>query len=136
MTSDCGEEPSLPVITPVGEDKDSAPPAIAAKADDLLEIKKSVEDAASVSGGLWLSYLFVLFCIATAAGAVTHDDFIMNKDCPVSAALTDDDKANLLKIEQDAEEKFAPPKASMEEKKTGTRPLARAPSRSGYAERP
>jgi hypothetical protein len=32
-------------------------PAIASKADDLEEIKKSVEDAASVSGGLWLSYL-------------------------------------------------------------------------------
>jgi hypothetical protein len=44
--------PGVPAETPV--------PAIAAKADDLEEIKKAVEDAASVSGGLWLSYLFVL----------------------------------------------------------------------------
>jgi hypothetical protein len=52
-------------------------PAIAAKADDLEEIKKAVEDAASVSGGLWLSYLFVLSYIAIAAGAVTHDDLLL-----------------------------------------------------------
>jgi hypothetical protein len=52
-------------------------PAIAAKADDLEEIKKSVEDAAAVSGGLWLSYLFVLSYIAIAAGAVTHEDLLL-----------------------------------------------------------
>jgi len=52
-------------------------PAIAAKADDLEEIKKAVEDAASVSGGLWLSYLFVLSYIAIAAGAVTHEDLLL-----------------------------------------------------------
>ena len=33
----------------------------------------------------------------------------MSKDCPVSASLTDDDKAKLLKIKKDAEQKFAPP---------------------------
>jgi hypothetical protein len=33
-------------------------------------------------------------------------NFIMSKDCPLAAALTEDDKANLLKIKQDAEEKF------------------------------
>jgi hypothetical protein len=49
-------------------------PPIAAKADDLEAIKKSVDDAASVGGGLWLSYLFVLFYLAVAAGAVTHPD--------------------------------------------------------------
>ena len=52
-------------------------PAIAAKADDLDEIKKAVEDAAAVSGGLWLSYLFVLSYIAIAAGAVTHEDLLL-----------------------------------------------------------
>jgi hypothetical protein len=52
-------------------------PVIAAKADDLEEIKKSVEDAASVSGGLWLSYLFVLSYIAIAAGAVTHEVLLL-----------------------------------------------------------
>jgi len=49
-------------------------PPIAAKANDLEAIKKAVDDAASVGGGLWLSYLFVLFYLAIAAGAVTHAD--------------------------------------------------------------
>jgi hypothetical protein len=48
-----------PVVIAPSEPKETSLPAIAAKADDLEEIKKSVEDAASVSGGLWLSYLFV-----------------------------------------------------------------------------
>jgi hypothetical protein len=39
-------------------------------------------------------------------------DFILSKQCPVSAALTDDDKAHLLKIKQDAEKEFPPPPAS------------------------
>jgi uncharacterized protein YjbI with pentapeptide repeats len=30
-------------------------------------------------------------------------DFIMSRDCPVSTSLTDDDRANLLRIKQDAE---------------------------------
>ncbi len=49
-------------------------PKIAEKADDLEAIKKTVDDAAAVGGGLWLSYLFVLFYLAVAAGAVTHAD--------------------------------------------------------------
>jgi uncharacterized protein YjbI with pentapeptide repeats len=47
------------------------------RADDLEEIKKAVDDAAAVSGGLWLSYLFVLFYIGVAAGAVTHKDLLL-----------------------------------------------------------
>jgi hypothetical protein len=47
------------------------------KADDLDEIRKAVDDAASVGGGLWLSYLFVLFYLAIAAGAVTHADLFL-----------------------------------------------------------
>jgi hypothetical protein len=47
------------------------------KADDLGAIKKAVDDAASVRGGLWLSYLFVLFYLAVAAGAVTHADLFL-----------------------------------------------------------
>jgi hypothetical protein len=43
-------------------------------------------------------------------------DFIMSEDCPVSASLTGDDKAALLKIKQDAEKKFAPPPTSKKEK--------------------
>jgi hypothetical protein len=30
-------------------------------------------------------------------------DFIVSEDCPISAALTEDDKANLLKVKQDAD---------------------------------
>jgi hypothetical protein len=65
------------VIAPSEPQENLTLPAIAAKADDLEEIKKAVEDAASVSGGLWLSYLFVLSYIAIAAGAVTHDDLLL-----------------------------------------------------------
>ncbi|HTV34464.1 MAG TPA: pentapeptide repeat-containing protein, partial [Methylocella sp.] len=63
----------LPAIAAKADDLEE----IKKKADDLLEIKKAVEDAASVSGGLWLSYLFVLFYLATAAGAVTHADLLL-----------------------------------------------------------
>ena len=52
-------------------------PPIAAKADDLEAIKKAVDDAASVGGGLWLSYLFLLFYLAVAAGRVTHADLFV-----------------------------------------------------------
>ena len=54
-------------------------PEFAAKADDLEAIKKAVDDAASVGGGLWLSYLFVLFYLAVAAGAVTHEDLFFER---------------------------------------------------------
>jgi uncharacterized protein YjbI with pentapeptide repeats len=54
-------------------------PDFAKKADDLEAIKKAVDDAASVSGGLWLSYLFVLFYLAVAAGAVTHADLFFER---------------------------------------------------------
>jgi hypothetical protein len=55
------------------------PPEFAKKADDLEMIKKTVDDAASVSGGLWLSYILVLFYLAVAAGAVTHSDLFFEK---------------------------------------------------------
>ena len=54
-------------------------PEIAKKTDDLEAIKKAVDDAAAVGGGLWLSYLFVLFYLAVAAGAVTHADLFFEK---------------------------------------------------------
>ena len=47
---------------------------VAADANNLEAIKKAVDDVAAVGGGLWLSYLFVLFYLAVAAGAVTHGD--------------------------------------------------------------
>ena len=46
-------------------------------AGDLDAIRKSVEDAAAVGAGLWLSYLFVLFYIGIAAGAVTHKNLLL-----------------------------------------------------------
>ncbi len=50
---------------------------VQAKADDLDAARKSVEDASALSGGLWLSYLFALFYIGIAAGAVTHKDLLL-----------------------------------------------------------
>ena len=49
----------------------------AKQAGDLDAIRKSVEDAAAVSAGIWLSYLFVLLYIGIAAGAVTHKDLLL-----------------------------------------------------------
>jgi hypothetical protein len=45
-----------------------------AAATDLEKIRYAVADAASVSAGLWLSYLFVLFYLLIAVGGVTHSD--------------------------------------------------------------
>jgi uncharacterized protein YjbI with pentapeptide repeats len=52
-------------------------PDFAEKADDLESIRKAVDDAATVGGALWFSYLFVLFYLAVAAGAVTHADLFL-----------------------------------------------------------
>jgi hypothetical protein len=52
-------------------------PTIAAEADDVAVMRKVVEDTAAVSGGLWFSYLFVLFYLGIAAGAVTHSDLLL-----------------------------------------------------------
>jgi len=49
----------------------------AKEAHDLDALRKTVEDASAVSAGFWLSYLFVLFYIAIAAGAVTHRDLLL-----------------------------------------------------------
>jgi len=49
----------------------------AKEAHDLDAVRKSVEDAAAVSAGFWLSYLFVLFYIGIAAGGVTHKDLLL-----------------------------------------------------------
>ena len=64
--------------------RDREPPAsrteptpFAAKATDLQALRDAVVDAAGVGTGLWLSYLFVLFYFAIAAGAVTHRDLLL-----------------------------------------------------------
>ncbi|MGA8610497.1 MAG: hypothetical protein WB760_02030 [Xanthobacteraceae bacterium] len=53
------------------------PTPFAAKAKDLGALRDAVVDAASVSAGLWLSYLFALFYFAIAAGAVTDHDLLL-----------------------------------------------------------
>ena len=52
----------------------SSPTALADKSEDLETLRNAVVEAAGVSMGLWLSYLFVLFYFAIAAGGVTHRD--------------------------------------------------------------
>jgi hypothetical protein len=49
-------------------------PEFAKKATDLQALHDAVVDAANVSGGLWLSYLFVFFYLAIAAGGVNDRD--------------------------------------------------------------
>ncbi len=77
MEPDRGDKNSLAAEEPGEQTVCSALPLIAAKADDLEEIKKSVEDAASVSGGLWLSYLLALAYVTVAANTVTHEDLLL-----------------------------------------------------------
>ena len=51
--------------------------ALAGTARDLKALRDAVVDAASVGAGLWFSYLFVLFYLLIAVGAVTHRDLIL-----------------------------------------------------------
>ena len=53
--------------------------SFAAKATDLQALRDAVVDAASVGTGLWLSYLFVLFYFAIAAGAVDASRSVARK---------------------------------------------------------
>lgn len=57
-------------------DPPAAQPALAAKAYDLAALRDDVVDAAGVSARLWLTYLFALFYLLVAAGAVTHQDLL------------------------------------------------------------
>ena len=78
---DVSIEPRTPPTRRCKAPPDEKPdlPAAAEKANDLEALKKTVRDAANVSGGLWLSYLFVLFYIGVAAGAVTHADLFLQR---------------------------------------------------------
>ena len=55
----------------------SEPTPFAARAKDLGALRDAEVDAAGVGTGLWLSYLFVLFYCAIAAGTVTHRDLFL-----------------------------------------------------------
>ncbi|MER8491835.1 pentapeptide repeat-containing protein [Mesorhizobium australicum] len=48
--------------------------ALASKSRDFAALRDAVVDAAGVSTGLWLSYLFMLFYLLIAVGSVTHRD--------------------------------------------------------------
>jgi uncharacterized protein YjbI with pentapeptide repeats len=61
-----------------GDDSHGLPP-IAKDAHDLRAIRQAVDDAAAVSATLWFSYIFVTFYIAVAAGAVTHEDLLLER---------------------------------------------------------
>src|SRR4051794_21462343 len=50
------------------------PSGFAAKAKDLQAWRDAVVEASTVSGPLWISYIFVFLYLAIAAGAVTHKD--------------------------------------------------------------
>jgi hypothetical protein len=54
-----------------------ARPPLDTKADDFEAIRASVVDAASVSVGLWITYLGVLFYLLIAIGSVTHKDLFL-----------------------------------------------------------
>jgi uncharacterized protein YjbI with pentapeptide repeats len=63
--------------TDAAKDAQASPAAAAAATDDFETARKAVEDTAAIGGGLWLSYLFVLFYLGIAAGAVTHADLLL-----------------------------------------------------------
>jgi hypothetical protein len=50
------------------------PSGFAGKAKDLQALRDAVDRASTISGTLWLSYIFVFLYLAIAAGAVTHRD--------------------------------------------------------------
>jgi len=53
------------------------PEVPASTARDLLALRDSVVDAASIGGGLWFSYIFVLLYLLIAVGSVTHRDLFL-----------------------------------------------------------
>ncbi len=76
MKVDTVKDTEMP--TDAAKDAQASPAgAEAAATDDLETARKAVEDTAAIGGGLWLSYLFVLFYLAIAAGAVTHADLLL-----------------------------------------------------------
>src|SRR3954451_12676041 len=73
------------------------PSGFAAKARDLQALRDAVDQAAAVSGALWLSYIFAFLYLAISAGAVTHKDLFfenpvklpfLNVELPLIAFFT------------------------------------------------
>jgi hypothetical protein len=74
-------------------ERPDAQPSLVAGANDFDAFRASVVDAASVSGGLWFTYLGILFYLLIAIGSVTHKDLFlqspirlpfMNVDLPMT----------------------------------------------------
>jgi hypothetical protein len=55
---------------------ESTPPMVT-KEGDLEAFRAAVVDAASVSGGLWFTYLSVLLYLLIAVGSVTNKDLFL-----------------------------------------------------------
>jgi len=70
---------TLPVQAPTKPAVPKTAQALADEAFDLKALKKSVEDAAAVSGTLWISYLFTIFYLSLATAAVTHEDLFFGR---------------------------------------------------------
>jgi hypothetical protein len=51
--------------------------ALEQKAYDIDAVRSAVDDAATLGGATWLSYLFTLFYLGIAAGGVTHTDILL-----------------------------------------------------------
>lgn len=80
---------------------------VCANDDNAIHILRGISDGI-IGGGERLRH--------TDREAPALVDFIMSKDCPVSASLTDNDRADLLKIKQDADKRFPPPPEPKKEK--------------------
>ena len=61
--------------SPHAELRNTATP-FAKKAKALEALRSVVIDTASVGASLWLSYLFVLFCLTIALGSITHRNLL------------------------------------------------------------
>jgi uncharacterized protein YjbI with pentapeptide repeats len=67
-----------PEFTSDGADAtDQTAATFSAKAKDLQALRDAVVEAASVGGGLWLSYIFAFLYLTIATGAVTHKDLFL-----------------------------------------------------------
>jgi len=59
------------------DDSGARSPLLITKADDFDALRASIVDAASVSGGLWITYLGILFYMLVAIGSVSHKDLFL-----------------------------------------------------------
>jgi uncharacterized protein YjbI with pentapeptide repeats len=68
-------QPTAPLAEPTKQVQ--AMTALSDQARDLKALRDAVVDAAAVSAGLWLSYMFVLLYFLIAAGGVTHRNLFL-----------------------------------------------------------